>query len=742
MAGRLRTFFLIAACAAAAHAQRAAVAAPRDSTARKTDSLVHAAVPAGPRDVRGADSTSRLPLPALRDSLALGDSGRRDSARGDSAAAPLVYRWVTPFADAEDCPDGRETATGCWRNHAGVSAQETGFPGTRAWTLSLTEWERLALQSPYSPAGFRSQYLSGGVAPPERFALRKLGGSIVGIDEVWSPVTPLDTPITELDWERGALALNVFHLKLKRMLSDRAYLGLEFYSASGDSATFDYQFNVHQPYLAGWGFLGKIYPPIDRDSTSIVLTGVSHQISALDFRPRIGFWLDTGQVIEAYLSRIKNVTSMVMPLDRIDTINHVVPMPIQIPIQSGFAGYTGGAIYGLRGDGWTSQWEAGVSSLQKAMVRGDSLINEELTGNVARLRGAWSAPGWILRPTAEVEGISEAWQGKPVLGPRLGAQGWTDRESGDLGLAPEWSFAELRGDAGVSRVSRMDGSEHWLGRYGAYGRLKLPFGFGADAGASYRERDPDWELLHRFNAAASLNPNPSLGPRSDLGLRGSASWSIPHVTLEAGVNLLQGENVWLPYVLPQPGACADLGKSLYRYAGGPVCDTAGSAPRLSDSLALRLRNYARENLDSWHLGIGLALGHWALRIENHFMFAAQVEDPDLFEPQDDRAVPERVFKGQLRWRRALVDGKMRLDLRWDWEWYSTRYAWASDLAGMSQVVKLDEYLALDFEANMYIKTFDLYFKAMNFNHDRYFTEAGVHPPGLNFRFGVDWTLFN
>ena len=41
-----------------------------------------------------------------------------------------------------------------------------------------------------------------------------------------------------------------------------------------------------------------------------------------------------------------------------------------------------------------------------------------------------------------------------------------------------------------------------------------------------------------------------------------------------------------------------------------------------------------------------------------------------------------------------------------------------------------------------IKTFMLYFDAMNLNHDRYATEPGVHPPGVNFRFGVDWVLWN
>ncbi|HEX2612968.1 MAG TPA: hypothetical protein VHO02_05200, partial [Fibrobacteria bacterium] len=62
--------------------------------------------------------------------------------------------------------------------------------------------------------------------------------------------------------------------------------------------------------------------------------------------------------------------------------------------------------------------------------------------------------------------------------------------------------------------------------------------------------------------------------------------------------------------------------------------------------------------------------------------------------------------------------------------------------GTSRPVSLDQYLDLDFTAQMEIKTFLLYFRAMNLNHDRYATEPGVHPPGVNFRFGVDWRLRN
>jgi hypothetical protein len=101
-----------------------------------------------------------------------------------------------------------------------------------------------------------------------------------------------------------------------------------------------------------------------------------------------------------------------------------------------------------------------------------------------------------------------------------------------------------------------------------------------------------------------------------------------------------------------------------------------------------------------------------------------------------------VTKGQLLWKRRVLDGKLGLRTQWDWEWFSERYAFASDLDGTARAIKLDEYLALDFMASMEIRAFLLYFRAMNLNHDRYATEPGVHPPGINFRFGVDWKIRN
>jgi hypothetical protein len=298
----------------------------------------------------------------------------------------------------------------------------------------------------------------------------------------------------------------------------------------------------------------------------------------------------------------------------------------------------------------------------------------------------------------------------------------------------------------MERSSRMADKVEWLPSGGLLGRIALPAGFSVEASASSRAEDPSWEILYRTNPARFRYASPDLAPRTDRTWRAAAGWSRSRFSLEAGFDRFDGRDVWLPRVLPGADACAALADSAYQGLAGVACaDTSGAEsarPRLPDSLALGLRNYAGQIIDAWHLGLGLGLGNWKLDLRERFVMARDVDDPDLQGTFVDRSVPGRVFQGRLGWKRGLLDDRLKLDLAWNWEWFSTRYVWAPDLTGSSSLAKLDEYLALDFEARMRIKSFLLFFKAMNLNHDRYATEAGVHPPGVNFRFGVDWTLWN
>jgi hypothetical protein len=695
-----------------------------------------------------ADSTDSTGHTIVQDSLAKGKKKKR---------VPPVFGWRSTLSDVRDCRTGGESAPECWRQDPEVANQELGWPGTRGWTLSLSHWRPLPQESPYFPFWNNSPYLSGGLAPPERFALKKIGGDAVALEEAWSPVVPLDTPMTRMDWSRGALSLNVFELKLNRMLSDRIYLGMEYYSSTASAQPYDYQFNLHQPYLGGWGFLGAIYGPINRDSLSIVLEDTSYSIHALHVRPRLGVWLDTNRVVELFLDRVSNGTSLTLPFGPSRKPGALVPGgpdSAQALMPTNLSTLTEGVIYGETHRGWTGQMELSHGSMDLTEYRqagtaatgaaatAAAAAGDEITGDVFRARGSVLAQGLPWKPYLSAEARSETWDGEPSLSPvpGLAGPGWADAQAADVELSPTLSILSLRAQAGMGRNSRMDNQVFWLPRYGASADLDLPFGFAAGVATSSRDEDPSWEILYRSNPARFRFASPDLEPRTDRTVGGTVSWSWSRLSLLAGADRLQVDNPWLPRVLPNPGACGALADSVYKTLAGSTCDDTSAV--LPDSLALGLRNYGRETVDALRLGLGLGLGHWTLTLDNRFVLGRTVDDTGLKTTIEDLSIPERVFKGRLNWKRSLLDGRLKLDFGWDWEWFSTRYAWVPDLAGNSKVGKLDEYLALDMDAAMMIKTFTLYFKVRNFNHDRYATEPGVHPPGVNFRFGVDWVLFN
>lgn len=58
------------------------------------------------------------------------------------------------------------------------------------------------------------------------------------------------------------------------------------------------------------------------------------------------------------------------------------------------------------------------------------------------------------------------------------------------------------------------------------------------------------------------------------------------------------------------------------------------------------------------------------------------------------------------------------------------------------IVRLNKYLALDFEARMNILNFDLYTRIENLNHSQYMPAGGYTPEGLRFLYGIVWSFRN
>jgi hypothetical protein len=638
-------------------------------------------------------------------------------------APDSTWRWpANPRAAA--CSGPLETVMDCWRDSPRVALQQTGFPGIRAGALDLRSLEPARVHSFYQPGMRESQYRTGGQTPFASYE-EGLNGDAA---ENWAPVQPLDTPLTDIHWTRGALFLNQFTFSLDRMVGNRAYLGFDYHSDGSESVFYEYPFNVHQPYLGGLG----------RDSASLVIQDTSHFIKVRQVRPRLGFWLNARTVLEVHGDFFLNRTSMVRPT------NPATRDSLQSLYAASFSASAFGAILAHSTDAYIVSASAQHASWGRRLSPGGLPARESASGLVDRARVEWSAPkAWGLpRASLEVENTIHEntfrLSGADTSTP-LSASARGDVERLRLEGRPDWGPVTLDLQGEGARRARADGVVEWLGGGDAEASLDLPLGFEAKATAgAHREGAPeDW--LFRWAPALGLYPNAGLAPRDAWRYGASAGWKSRHLGFGAGWdrNLFHGN--WLTRVLPSADPCSVDSTSYAGLSPEQVCPDFVSTP---DSLALARVNYDREQRDLAHVSMYLALGNWKLSLLHTRLLDNSVRDARLGFEARNREIPADVTKGQLLWKRRVLDGKLGLRTQWDWEWFSERYVFASDLDGTARAIKLDEYLALDFMASMEIRSFLLYFRAMNLNHDRYAAEPGVHPPGINFRFGVDWRIRN
>lgn len=714
-------------------------AAPPDTAPAAPPPPAAGALPPLPPD-------STVPSTAPGDSATDRSTATRDTAQEtarvppDSVRTPLVipdstWRWPED-ARATTCTGPLETMTACWRSPgatAEIAARETGFPGIRATALALRGLEPARTEAFFQPALAFSPYGTGGQRPFTRFEADAARGLVV---ERWAPVQPLDTPVTDLHWMRGALLMNQFGITLHRMVGNRAYVSFDYLSSGAERMFYDYAFQVHQPYLGA-----------GRDSLSLVIEDTSHAIAARQIRPRVGVWLDPQTVAEVWADWFSNATSMANPT------NPAANDSVQSLYDASFAASTFGGVLARTTDAYAARLTARHASWERTLApRGPR--PEAAEGTLSDLGAAWTLrrlPG-APEVTVEAELSSQSgslWtDGAPgTSGASARDQARADREAAGLAATPTWragawgAAVDLRGEA--ARRARADGVVEWLGDVDADGRLSLPAGFYLTGGAGFARAGAPDDLLFRWQPALGLYPNPGLTPRTHARLGGGAGWESRHLGLGAAWESHRFDNTWLPRVLPHPNTCLLVSDTL-SYRGPGDADAACNGSSLPDSFALAHVNYDRETRELLHLSAYLAAGHWRLSLRSTSLLHNAVRDERLGFEAENFAIPVHVIKGQLLWKRVVLDGRLGLQTRWDWEWFSSRYAFASegDSEGHARVMLLDEYLALDFTTQMDIKTFSLYFRAMNLFHDRYATEAGVHPPGVNFRFGVNWRLRN
>ncbi|MFC1583923.1 hypothetical protein ACFL5V_00085 [Fibrobacterota bacterium] len=645
------------------------------------------------------------------------------------------------------CQEPAETAADCFRGLNGVSIAHSGFPGTRSSIYSMSALGSVAYHSVFNPVAGFSPYGSGGLLAPATYKADMNGGNVYAVREVWNIPARIDTPRTRFSWERGAFAMNVFRLDFSRMLTKNLYAGFGFASDRSDSLDYGYTFQVHQPYLSGIAGLDEFLPFLERDSASLVIKGVSQAVNSLHFRPRLGIRLGRGSVLELYLDRFKNESDLSSPLA--DTIQFFYTEKIMVPVPSEFYSLSLGGIFHLQYRELVSTVKYFRAILEKKEYVSNPLeyyrthsdsgfSNRQIDETLDEVELEASLPGIYGNPQLRVRVRNEIVRGKLYTGTVRGDSSdtaavppdkdkWGDEQDWEASLTPEWRFlgADLR--AGLKRHSLMHKEVDYLADYSLRGKAELPLGFALMIWHGYLNRQPGWEQRYCSNSMFFHYPNPDLEHETILNYGSGVRARFWNVQLSALFNVNTITNSIMPALLP------------FR-----------ELPDTLDFTALRLINYEEEQRNTIGIRASIALGNWDVALENSYLVDNTISGPQIDGQRDSynpglpgnfsQGLAGSIYKGHLGWGNRFVYDRLGVRVAWDWEWYPVRFAWAPQLNGYSKVVKLDEYLALDFIAQMQVKQFILYFQIKNFYHDRYYHEPGNHPPGVNFRWGVHWQL--
>ena len=139
---------------------------------------------------------------------------------------------------------------------------------------------------------------------------------------------PVDTPITDINWERGAFEGNALRLEFRRLVTDSVTLDLGVSSHSDMlSKPYEYQPVTHSPYFA-----------LGRDSTEIPFGGRNIAMNSMHLQPivtwRFGFGKAFFKINYLSLDNADNTTHKVL-LDTLDpTVRKFQTDPYRIIIET------------------------------------------------------------------------------------------------------------------------------------------------------------------------------------------------------------------------------------------------------------------------------------------------------------------------------------------------------------------------------------------------------------------------
>ena len=533
---------------------------------------------------------------------------------------------------------------------------------------------------------------------------------------------PVDTPVTDLNWERPAFGGNALRLDFRRLVTDS--VSLEFGLASHsdvDSKEYSYQNVTHSPYFA-----------LGRDSSQIPFGGRNIAMNSMHIQPiltwKFGFGKAFAKLNYINLRNADNTNHKVL-LDTLDkAIRTFQTDPYVTEIHT--FGYGGGAEFyptrklTLSADLQYTEHEIELDSLARiykdshiytdtaGIEHSDSLFYDTLrtTSYQSMLGNFGIAYHTIFNPAIKFkyEFLNTDNTGDNDTTHTY----YQDREVGYLELKDTlWNKLLFRTQTGLQRNSSVRDSVDIAPAYSADVLAFLPYHLRASAGWRHDNKFPDVGQL-KIDETGRL-----AFARKDLKYeeRDRYTFNLGYQQREVFYGLgLRYENV------------DNLIKPRWVKHG-----SVDSTDAIDD--VYTWTNIDNVNSLDWILQVGFRLGNWKFYLERGETLDRSIKLIDT---------PELYYKGSIHWQNRFVSDRLGVSVRVDWQWFGERYDCTIGEFGGPELELMKKYLALDFEARMQILSFELYTRIENFNHSIYMPASGYTPEGLRFAYGIVWTFRN
>ena len=547
---------------------------------------------------------------------------------------------------------------------------------------------------------------------------------------------PVDTPITDINWERGAFEGNALRLEFRRLVTDSVTLDLGVSSHSDMlSKPYEYQPVTHSPFFA-----------LGRDSTEIPFGGRNIAMNSMHLQPivtwRFGFGKAFFKINYLSLDNADNTTHKVL-LDTLDpTVRKFQTDPYRIIIET--RTYGGGVeFYPVKGLTLGTEIHYGNHEMD---LRGLSRIRNDLdttyneddvpivkvnyydtskVRNYETILGSFEARyNMFLNPRIHFE--YEFLNTEETGNDKKKREYYQDREIGYAEVSDTlFGKALFRVQAGLQRNSSLLNTVDFAPAFSVDGTYLLPYHLMAIASYRHDNKFPDVNHIKLVETGRIAFPNEDL--KHEVRDRATANivWQKRDVFYGLGLRYEHANNLIKPSWAVKGGL-----DTTYTY--DELFDTTYADVADSVKSAFRYENLDHAHTLDWLMQVGFRLGNWKFYLER----GQKITRTKLID------TPSLYYKGSIHWQNRFVKDRLGVSVRVDFQWFNNRFDCTINEKGEPELVQLKKYLAMDFEARMQILSFELYNRIENFNHSIYMPESGYTPEGLRFAYGIVWTFGN